>query len=68
MAGLTGGPPLQLSQVRDSAVLATMLTPVAVGFILPRADYVRHAVLQRRQLAAWDAEWQETELHRTKGR
>jgi len=65
---LTGHPPLQLAQVRSQAALATMLTPLAVGFILLCAGLLAHAVLGRRRRAAWDADWQVTEPHWTKGR
>ena len=65
---LTGHPPLQLSQVRGQAVLATVLTPLAVGFIVLCAGLLAHAVLGRRRLAAWDTDWQVTEPHWTKGR
>jgi hypothetical protein len=65
---LTGRPPLQPSQVRDQAVLATMVTPLAVGFILLCAGLLVHAVLGRRRLAAWDTDWQAIEPQWTKGR
>jgi len=69
MAGLlTGGPPLQLSQVRAQAALVTMLTPLAVGFVLLGAGFLAHAMLGRRRLAAWNADWQVTEPQWTKGR
>ena len=64
----TGHPPLQLSQVRGQAALVTMLTPLAVGFIVLCAGLLAHAVLGRRRLAAWDADWQVTEPQWTKGR
>ena len=64
---LTGGPPLQLSQVRGQAALVTMLTPLALGFILLCTGLVAHAVLGRRRLAAWDGDWQATEPQWTKG-
>ena len=64
----TGHPPLQLSQVRGQAVLATVLTPLAAGFIVLCAGLLAHAVLGRRRLAAWDADWQVTEPQWTKGR
>jgi Protein of unknown function (DUF3592) len=65
---LTGGPPLQLSQVRGRAALATMFTPLAVGFILLCAGLLAHAMLGRRRLAAWDTDWQVTEPQWTKRR
>ena len=65
---LTGNPPLQQSQVRGQAALATMLTPLAVGFIALCAGLLAHAALARRRLAAWDTDWQATEPHWTRGR
>ena len=65
---LTGRPPLQLSQVRAQAALATMFTPLAAGFILLCTGLLVHAVLGRRRLAAWDTDWQVTEPQWTKGR
>jgi len=65
---LTGHPPLQLAQVPGQAVLAAMLTLLAIGFIVLCVGLLAHAVLGRRRLAAWDADWQVTEPHWTKGR
>jgi hypothetical protein len=69
MAGRpTGDRPLQLSQARDEAELATILTPLALGLILLGAGFSVHVMLGRRRLAAWDADWQVTEPHWTTGR
>jgi len=65
---LTGCPPLQQAQVRGQAVLAAMLTPLAAGFVLLSAGLLVHAMLGRRRLAAWDADWQITGPQWTKGR
>ena len=65
---LTGQPPLQLAQVRSLAALAAMLTSLAAGFILLCVGLLAHAVLGRRRRAAWDADWQVTEPHWTRGR
>ena len=65
---LTGHPPLRLSQVRGQAVLATMFTALAIGFIVLCAGLLAHTMLGRRRLAAWDADWQVTEPQWTKGR
>ena len=65
---LTGDSPLQLSQVRGRAALATMFTPLAVGFILLCAGLLAHATPGRRRLAAWDTDWQVTEPQWTKRR
>ena len=64
----TGNPPLQLSQARAQAELAAMLTPLALGLVLLGAGLLVHVTLGRRRLAAWDADWQVTEPHWTKGR
>jgi hypothetical protein len=64
----TGYPPLRLAQVRSLAVLVTMLTPLAVGFILLGSGLLAHVVLGRRRRAAWDTDWQVTEPQWTKGR
>ncbi len=58
---LTGNPPLELAQVRAQVVLATMLTPVAVGFVLLCMGLAAHAVLGRRRMASWETDWQVTE-------
>jgi hypothetical protein len=59
---MTGRPagdrPLQLSQARDEAELAAVLTPLALGPILLGAAFSVHVMLGRRRLAAWDADWQ----------
>jgi len=41
---------------------------LAVGFIVLGAGLLAHAALGRRRRAAWDADWQVTEPHWTKGR
>ncbi len=65
---LTGNPPLELAQVQAQVVLATILTPVAVGLVLLCAGLVAHAGLGRRRMASWEADWQVTEPQWTKGR
>ncbi len=65
---LTGHPPVQLSQVLGRAAPATMLTPLAVGFILLCAGLLVHAVLERRRLAGRVTDWQVTKPQWTKGR
>ena len=65
---LAGDRPLRLSQARDEAELATILTPLALGLILLGAGFSVHVMLGRRRLAAWDADWQVTEPHWTTGR
>jgi hypothetical protein len=69
MAGRPAGDrPLQLSQAHDEAELAAVLAPLAPGLILLGAGFSFHVMPGRRRLAAWDADWQVTEPHWTKGR
>ncbi len=65
---LTGNPPLELAQVQAQVVLATMLTPVAVGFAVLGMGLVAHAVLGRRRMASWETDWQVTEPQWTRPR
>jgi hypothetical protein len=60
-AGRLTGPPLQLSQARAQAVLAALLAPLGAGLIVLCAGQLAHALLGRRRMAAWDADWQATE-------
>ena len=59
--GRLTGTPLQFSQVWGLVVLATGLAPLAVGIILLCAGQLAHLALDRRRLAAWDADWRATE-------
>lgn len=43
-----------------SCTAATVLAPLATGVLLLCAGLLAHGVLQRRRLAAWDAEWPAT--------
>ena len=65
---VTSSPPLQLSQVRTQAVLATVLAALIYGQLLLGAGAVAHWWLERRRGAAWDAEWQMTEPQWTRHR
>lgn len=56
-AGRLTGPPLQASQVHSQAVLAAILAPVVLGLALLCAGQLASCLLDRRRLAAWDAEW-----------
>jgi hypothetical protein len=60
-AGRLTGTPLRLSQVWGLVVLATGLAPLAVGLIVLCAGQLAHHALDRRRLAAWDADWWATE-------
>jgi hypothetical protein len=59
-AGRQTGQPLQPSQVRGQAVLAAIFAPVVLGFLLLGAGQLTRSALNRRRLAAWDADWQAT--------
>jgi hypothetical protein len=59
-AGRLTGPPLQPLQVRGQAVLAAILAPVVLGEVLLCAGQLAHYLLERRRLAAWDADWRAT--------
>jgi len=59
--GRLTGTPLQFSQVWGLVVIATGLAPVAVGVIVLCAGQLAHLALDRRRLAAWDADWRTTE-------
>ena len=67
-AGRLTAPPLKLSQVRGQAVLAGMLAPIVVGFILLCVGQLTHSVLGWRRLAAWEADWLATEPQWTRRR
>jgi len=59
-AGQLTGPPLQLGQVQSRAVLAAMLAPVVLGLVLLCTGQLAYCLLDRRRLAAWDADWRAT--------
>ena len=59
--GQLTGTPLQFSQVWGLVVLATGLAALAVGVIVLCAGQLAHLALDRRRLAAWDADWRATE-------
>jgi hypothetical protein len=54
---LTG---LQPAQARGQAVLAAILAPVVLGMIVLCAGQLARVALDRRRLAAWDAQWRAT--------
>lgn len=56
-SGRLTGPPLQPSQVADRQMLAAILAPLVLGLILLAAGGLAHRLLDRRRLAAWEAEW-----------
>ena len=60
-AGRAAGPPVRLWQVWGQAVLAAALACLGVGLIVLCAGLLAHNLVDRRRLAAWDANWRATE-------
>ena len=59
-AGQLTGPPLQPRQVTGQAVLAMVAAPFTLGAFLLCAGALGIQAVDRRRLAAWDAEWRAT--------
>jgi hypothetical protein len=53
-------PPLQDSQVADDALLAGTISVIALATLLAITCMLARHVLDRRRMAAWDAEWRAT--------
>jgi hypothetical protein len=60
-SGQLTGRPLRRSQVQAQTVLAALLAPVALGWLLSCAGLLAHWALGRRRMTAWDADWHATE-------
>ncbi len=60
-AGEQTGPPLRHDQATGQAFLAAVTAPLALGAFLLCAASLTLQGLDRRRLAAWDADWQATE-------
>lgn len=56
---LTG--PHQLRRGRDQAELASVLAFFTVGVIYLCVGHLAHGALERRRLAAWEADWLATQ-------
>lgn len=52
--------PLQHNEVTGRVILAAAFTPVIVGLLVLCAGMLAYGALDRRRLAAWEAEWSET--------
>jgi hypothetical protein len=59
-SGRLTDPPLTGSQVANRTIFAAVTAPAAVAIALLGAGALVHRVLDRRRLAAWDAEWRVT--------
>jgi len=59
-SGELTGPPLTDSQALRRAILAAVTAPAAIAIALLGAGALAHWVLDRRRLAAWDADWRAT--------
>jgi len=59
-SGAVTGPPLRPQQATGQAVLATVVAPFVLGTVLICATSLALQLLDRRRLAAWDADWQAT--------
>ena len=53
-------PPLRQDQVTSQAVLAAVVAPLVLGLVLVSAGTLTRRILDRRRLAAWDADWRAT--------
>jgi hypothetical protein len=60
-AGQFADSPLQYSQVTGRTVMARVLAVAALAVTLIIVGWAAHWALERRRLAAWDAEWLTTE-------
>jgi hypothetical protein len=67
-SGVQTGPPLEPPQVADRAVLAGTLTVFGIASLLMTIGVLIHRALDRRRLAAWDAEWDVAGPHWTNQR
>ena len=52
--------PLQSAQVTSQAELAEVIAPFGLAFVLLAAGALAHQLLERRRMAAWDADWRAT--------
>jgi hypothetical protein len=59
-SGRLTDPPLTASQVTNRTIFAAVAAPTAVAIALLGAGALARWVLDRRRLAAWDAEWRVT--------
>ena len=67
-SGRLTGAPLPHTMVAGGAFRAALLTPLGLAVCLLGAGMLVHGALDRRRLAAWDAEWSVTGPHWTSRR
>ena len=67
-SGRLHGAPLRHDKVTARAVLAAIGGSILVGLVLIGAGVLAHRVLDRRRLAAWEADWSVTGPHWTSRR
>jgi hypothetical protein len=67
-SGVLTGPPLEPAQVADRAALAGALAVFGIASLLMAIGALVHRSLDRRRLAAWDAEWDVAGPHWTSQR
>lgn len=60
-SGRLTGPPLRHAVVVDRASLAAVLASLVLGLLLLSGAVLAHRALNRRRLAAWEADWSATE-------
>ena len=59
-SGRVTGPPLRHDQATGQVWLAAVTAPMALGVILLCAESLAMRTVNRRRIAAWDADWQAT--------
>jgi hypothetical protein len=60
-------PPIENSQIADSVDTAEILAVVGLGILLAVTGWLARRALDKRRMAAWDAEWRVTEPRWTPG-
>jgi hypothetical protein len=58
--GVPTGPPLNAGQISRQAVLTGLLAVLCLAVLLTVSAFVIRRLLNRRRMAAWDAEWSAT--------
>lgn len=58
--GVPTGPPLNAAQISRQTVLAGLIAVLGLALLLAVSAFVIRRLLNRRRMAAWDAEWSAT--------